>query len=156
MDGRRVDAASEYTTCMMHSCFTFTAKTVARLAPPSLSCSSYQSRPSHPSIRPSREDNEQHHSLVVRISGNVISAAAAAEEEEEDAQTGGRRRGTEGGREHGQVINNATPPPPPPTPSQSHQHRTWHFITAFRGIPLFFASSSSSSLSFFSFLGQNL
>ena len=40
--------------------------------------------------------------------------------------------------EHGQVINNATPTPP----SQSHQHRTWHFITAFRGIPLFFASSS--------------
>ena len=69
-----------------------------------LLCSTYQSRPSHPSAeedkRPKR-DEQQHHSLV-RISGNVISAAA----EEEPAW---RRCPNARRTEHGQVINNATP-----------------------------------------------
>ena len=42
--------------------------------------------------------------------------------------------------EHGQVINNATPREG--EGETETELRTWHFITAFRGIPLFFASSS--------------
>ena len=52
--------------------------------------------------------------------------------------------------EHGQVINNATPREG--EGETETELRTWHFITAFRGIPLFFASSSLLPL--FSFLGQ--
>ena len=108
-----------------------------RCADPLL-CSTYQSRPSHPSAEEEDKGQRGTNNNIIR-SYEFLEMSFPPPPPKKKKRRRRRRCPNARRTEHGQVINNATPREK--KGAQSHGRRTWHFITAFRGIPLFFASS---------------